>query len=300
VERLAVELTRVRAEADIRVAAALASIQPPAPARPPEPNDLLVVREAEIRDLEERLAVLTAARNAELRRLNERIAALERLYIEIEGHDDRISELELQLKDTTETLEAVRAEAAVLELRLAEAGREIAAARQASATATELRQRLAESQRHLEDLETAVVRARSSSGEVTQLRTMLSAERERNVRLVRRATLEPRSEFGAAIEAATRPLQDTIARLERELTARSVPAAVPDDVTLIRGIGPKIAALLAGEGITSLRQIAAFTAADVARIGPLLPVYPGRIVDDQWIDQARRLTGATEGSPPVA
>lgn len=300
VERLAIELNRVRAEADVRVAAALASLQSPPPAHGREPDALLVVRDAEIRDLEERLAVLTAARNAELRRLNERIAALERLYIEIEGRDRRIEELELELKDATETLESVRTEAALLELRLAEAGREIAAARQVSATATELRERLAEAHSRLEDLETAVVRSRSSSGEVEQLRTMLSAERERNVRLVRRATLETRPEFGSAIEAATRPLQDAIARLEQELVARPEPVPIPDDVTLIRGIGPKIAALLADHGITSLRQIAGFTAEDIAHIGPLLPVYPGRIVADRWIDQARQLIAETEGSQPVA
>jgi predicted flap endonuclease-1-like 5' DNA nuclease len=300
VERLAIELNRVRAEADVRVAAALASLQSPPPAHSREPDALLVVRDAEIRDLEERLAVLTAARNAELRRLNERIAALERLYIEIEGRDRRIEELELELKDATETLESVRTEAALLELRLAEAGREIAAARQVSATATELRERLAEAHSRLEDLETAVVRSRSSSGEVEQLRTMLSAERERNVRLVRRATLETRPEFGSAIEAATRPLQDAIARLEQELVARPEPVPIPDDVTLIRGIGPKIAALLADHGITSLRQIAGFTAEDIAHIGPLLPVYPGRIVADRWIDQARQLIAETEGSQPVA
>ena len=300
VERLAIELNRVRAEADVRVAAALASLQSPPPAQNREPDALLVVRDAEIRDLEERLAVLTAARNAELRRLNERIAALERLYIEIEGRDRRIEELELELKDATETLESVRTEAALLELRLAEAGREIAAARQVSATATELRERLAEAHSRLEDLETAVVRSRSSSGEVEQLRTMLSAERERNVRLVRRATLETRPEFGSAIEAATRPLQDAIARLEQELVARPEPVPIPDDVTLIRGIGPKIATLLADHGITSLRQIAGFTAEDIAHIGPLLPVYPGRIVADRWIDQARQLIAETEGSQPVA
>jgi predicted flap endonuclease-1-like 5' DNA nuclease len=300
VERLAIELNRVRAEADVRVAAALASLQSPPPAHGREPDALLVVRDAEIRDLEERLAVLTAARNAELRRLNERIAALERLYIEIEGRDRRIEELELELKDATETLESVRTEAALLELRLAEAGREIAAARQVSVTATELRERLAEAHSRLEDLETAVVRSRSSSGEVEQLRTMLSAERERNVRLVRRATLETRPEFGSAIEAATRPLQDAIARLEQELVARPEPVPIPDDVTLIRGIGPKIAALLADHGITSLRQIAGFTAEDIAHIGPLLPVYPGRIVADRWIDQARQLIAETEGSQPVA
>jgi predicted flap endonuclease-1-like 5' DNA nuclease len=124
---------------------------------------------------------------------------------------------------------------------------------------------------------------------------MLSAERERNVRLVRRATLESAPGLAAAVAAATRPLQDTIARLEAQLAVPGVMPSLPapDDVELIRGIGPKIAALLARHGITTLRQIAAFTEEDVARIGPLLPVYAGRIADDDWIGQARRLTAGT-------
>ena len=68
-----------------------------------------------------------------------------------------------------------------------------------------------------------------------------------------------------------------------------------DDVTLIDGIGPKIAAILARIGVTSLHQIAAFTADDISRIGPLLPVYPGRIVHDAWVEQARRLVAGDSG-----
>jgi predicted flap endonuclease-1-like 5' DNA nuclease len=122
---------------------------------------------------------------------------------------------------------------------------------------------------------------------------MLAAERERSVRLVRRASVEGGGEVERAVAAVTRPLRDTIARLESELEARAAvpPPVEPVDVTLIRGIGPRIAGILAANGITSLRRIAAFTPDDVARIGPLLPVYPGRIADDRWIEQARELLG---------
>ncbi|MBI5157154.1 MAG: hypothetical protein HZA58_03980 [Acidimicrobiia bacterium] len=295
VDRLAAEIARVREEADHRIAAAVAGIaQPRSPGadHPNEPSPRLLAREAEIRDLEERLAAVTAIRNSESKRLNERIASLERLYLDIEARDIRITELETDLKEATETLEVIRADAARLETRLGAAQAEVAAARRVEATSADLVAQLAEARRRVADLETAAIRSRSTDDEIAHLRSLLAAERERNARLERRAATEGRSEeVTRAVAAATFPLQETIARLERELAQPAAPA-VPsprDDVLLIRGIGPRIAAILAANGITSLHQIAAFTAADIARIGPLLPVYPERINDDHWIDQAREL-----------
>jgi len=292
VDRLAAEIARVREEADRRVTAALSELiatPPPGPLPDAAPSPMLIVREAEIRELEQRLATLTAARNAELRRLNERIASLERLYIDVEVRDARITELESELKQATEMLDAIRSDTSALEARFGEAERELVSAHQAVAAAADLGAQLQESRRRIAEVETVALHARTSDGEGAQLRTMLAAERERNVRLVRRAAVAGRGEVERAVTAATRPLRDTIARLESELEARveAPPPAVPDDVTLIRGIGPKIAAILAFNGITSLRQIAAFGPADVARIGPLLPVYPQRIVHDRLVEQAR-------------
>ncbi len=293
VEMLTAELTRARSDADLRVAAAMAAVPAPAAAPPPPPgNELLKVREAQIRELEERLSALTAARNAELRRLNERIVALERVYLEVARRDDRIAEIEESLKEATETLETVRLDAVALESRLSEAHRELETTQRHREEATALARDLVSARTRIEDLEIEVRRA-IAGGEVEQLRALLGAERERNVRLVRRASLDSTPGLEAAVAAAARPLLATIASLEAELAARPEAPAVRDDVALIRGIGPKITAILAVQGITSLRQIAAFTADDVARIGPLLPVYPGRIVADRWVDQARELLGVS-------
>jgi len=295
IDRLASEIARVREEADHRIAAAIAGITQPDPSSAPvtgESSPRLLAREAEIRDLEERLAALTATRNSESKRLNERIASLERLYLDIEARDVRITELETDLKEATEALEVIRADAARLQTRLGAAQAEVAAARRVEATSADLAAQLAAARQRIADLETAAIRSRSSDDEVAGLRSLLAVERDRNLRLERRAATEGRSEeVTRAVAAATFPLQEMIARLERELAQRANPTAppAPDDVALIRGIGPRIAAILAANGITSLRQIAAFTEADIARIGPLLPVYPGRITDDQWVDQARAL-----------
>lgn len=62
-----------------------------------------------------------------------------------------------------------------------------------------------------------------------------------------------------------------------------------DDLTRIKGLGPKLAALLRGLGVTRFEQIAAWSDADVAHIDAQLGIFQGRIVRDNWIEQARYL-----------
>ena len=62
-----------------------------------------------------------------------------------------------------------------------------------------------------------------------------------------------------------------------------------DDLTRIKGLGPKLAGLLRGLGIARLDQIAAWSEADVARIDAQLGAFQGRIARDNWIEQARYL-----------
>ena len=62
-----------------------------------------------------------------------------------------------------------------------------------------------------------------------------------------------------------------------------------DDLTRIKGLGPKLAALLRGLGITRFEQIAGWSEADVARVDARLGSFQGRIARDAWIEQARYL-----------
>jgi predicted flap endonuclease-1-like 5' DNA nuclease len=62
-----------------------------------------------------------------------------------------------------------------------------------------------------------------------------------------------------------------------------------DNLLRLKGVGPKIAALLQAEGITRYTQIAAWTAADIAAIDAKLGSFSGRPVRDNWVDQARLL-----------
>ncbi len=80
-------------------------------------------------------------------------------------------------------------------------------------------------------------------------------------------------------------------------TLVSAPAApVADDVSLIDGIGPKIAKQLAGEGLVRLSQIAALTPVELAALDSKLGLK-GRTAREEWIEQAQELLA---GKPPRA
>lgn len=66
-------------------------------------------------------------------------------------------------------------------------------------------------------------------------------------------------------------------------------AEEPDNLLRLKGIGPKVNAILNELGVTRYAQIAAWTEEDIARIDPRLGNFSGRIVRDQWVDQARYL-----------
>jgi predicted flap endonuclease-1-like 5' DNA nuclease len=74
-----------------------------------------------------------------------------------------------------------------------------------------------------------------------------------------------------------------------------VPAA-HDDLTRIKGVGPKLAAMLHRLGVTGFEDIAAWDDATIDRIDAQLGQFAGRIRRDKWVEQARLLTaGDTTG-----
>lgn len=66
-------------------------------------------------------------------------------------------------------------------------------------------------------------------------------------------------------------------------------AAIPDNLELIKGLGPKVNNMLKALGITSFAQVASWTADDVAEMDGKLGAFAGRITRDNWIDQAQLL-----------
>ena len=129
----------------------------------------------------------------------------------------------------------------------------------------------------------------------------------------RRAADEGGRSQMADLEARVRERDETIARLEAEFAIRpataaraagappaelrtetpapqgATPAGGPsDDLTRIKGIGPKLKDKLHGLGIISFRQIADLTPADIARVNEVLD-FPGRIERERWVEQAKTI-----------
>ena len=65
----------------------------------------------------------------------------------------------------------------------------------------------------------------------------------------------------------------------------------PDDLTLLVGIGPKLAAALSECGVSRFSQIAAWSEDDLVKLDKALDLK-GRAVRDAWVAQAKRLAGA--------
>ena len=105
-------------------------------------------------------------------------------------------------------------------------------------------------------------------------------------------------------EAAPEPIAlvepEPIAEIAAEPVAPTGPERVesepeptlPDDLTRLVGIGPKVAGALAERGVTQFAQLAAWTVNDMAKFDADLKLL-GRGARDAWIAQAKRL--ASEG-----
>lgn len=75
--------------------------------------------------------------------------------------------------------------------------------------------------------------------------------------------------------------------------ATEAPSASDGDLAQLSGVGKVMVEKLQAAGITSLSQIAAWSEEDVARIDAELELK-GRIQRDDWVGQAKQLTGQTD------
>jgi predicted flap endonuclease-1-like 5' DNA nuclease len=89
-------------------------------------------------------------------------------------------------------------------------------------------------------------------------------------------------------------LTDEIAEAVLDVSAPMVGADVhakapADDLTRIKGLGPKAQSVLQGIGIHRYAQLAALDPDQAAEVDARLGAFKGRIFRDRWIDQARFL-----------
>jgi predicted flap endonuclease-1-like 5' DNA nuclease len=132
----------------------------------------------------------------------------------------------------------------------------------------------------------------------------LETERERLLARISerdRRIHELEAQLGSAAQAEARACalderlaqrEADLARLEQQLSeALSRTPSVEDDLTKIRGIGPKFATMLRELGVNRYAQIADWTEQDVREFADKLRVPPSRIQKAGWIASARTLAG---------
>ncbi|RWP63446.1 50S ribosomal protein L21 [Mesorhizobium sp.] len=114
------------------------------------------------------------------------------------------------------------------------------------------------------------------------------------------ATTEAKAEVAAKAEAKAEAAPKTEAKTEAEAAPKKeakasetaaplfkAPKGEPDDLTVIKGIGPVAAGQLNEQGITTFAQIAKLSDKDIAKIDEHMPFSADQITD--WREQAKDL-----------
>lgn len=116
-----------------------------------------------------------------------------------------------------------------------------------------------------------------------------------NTQEVAAAQADADSEAGAHVAASTPVGSPTPAPSPAPVDpAQAATESGGDDLTRIKGLGPKLSSRLAELGVTRFDQIANWSAEDIERIDPELGRFSGRITRDQWVAQARLLAEGDE------
>ncbi len=100
------------------------------------------------------------------------------------------------------------------------------------------------------------------------------------------AKAETKAEAAPKTEAEAAPKKEAKAR-ETAAPLFKAPKGEPDDLTVIKGIGPVAAGQLNEQGITTFAQIAKLSDKDIARIDEHMPFSTDQITD--WREQAKDL-----------
>lgn len=114
--------------------------------------------------------------------------------------------------------------------------------------------------------------------------------------------IEPVPQPQPEIEPAPQPQPEIVPSVE-PIPAPAPPTAAPegdvllaDDLSRIKGLGPKLQKLLPTLGLSTFAQIAALTEADLAELDTKLGAFAGRPAKDNWVEQAKYLAaGDTAG-----
>ncbi|CDX46701.1 50S ribosomal protein L21 [Mesorhizobium sp. LCM 4577] len=101
------------------------------------------------------------------------------------------------------------------------------------------------------------------------------------------APKEPKAKKEAAPKAEAAPKETAASEEAKAAPLFKAPKGEPDDLTVIKGIGPVAAKDLAEQGIVTFAQLAKLTDKDVAKIDEHMPFSADQIKD--WREQAKEL-----------
>ncbi|KMK67064.1 NADH-quinone oxidoreductase subunit E [Puniceibacterium sp. IMCC21224] len=103
-----------------------------------------------------------------------------------------------------------------------------------------------------------------------------------------------RPESGAPAEAASDKATAEDAPGVKPATLSGARDGGPDDLKMIKGVGPKLEALLNELGFYHFDQIAAWTGDEIAWVDQNLQGFKGRVTRDDWVSQAQTLASGGE------
>lgn len=101
----------------------------------------------------------------------------------------------------------------------------------------------------------------------------------------------PAASFAALLDLAN-GLDSSPMDTMRRPSAIDAPEGPADDLTLIKGIGPKLSQTLNELGIYHFHQISAWEEPEAMWIDDFL-AFKGRVTREQWIEQAQKLASAS-------
>ncbi len=265
-------------------------------------EDNVVALKRELGELEEALGAATE-------RVNDAETALARTQAEAENSAHRAEGLESRLAEAQADAQAARqAQAentAELERQLRKQTQAAAEAEEAAQTArAELLEANAQASRVPDDVSDENV---ALQAEVIKLEGMVRERTEQLNKLRWQQDMiekqsGPDGGDNKMLVVLNQQLQSTREENQRlkdrvrelESAPASAPAAEmddPDDLSSIKGIGPKLVKQLRKRGITRFDQIATLSESDLDDKKHPLHSMKGRIVKDNWIEQAARLGG---------
>ena len=106
----------------------------------------------------------------------------------------------------------------------------------------------------------------------------------------------PTPEIQPLVEPVPAPVAPETLAATAVQSADQVRPDAGDDLSRIKGLGPKLQALLPTLGLSTYAQIAALTDADLADLDKKLGAFAGRPAKDSWVEQASFLAvGDVEG-----